>query len=172
MEMIWKTVDKTLYFILPVILLLGICAIHTSNEVTNYFLPYNIKNSSNILTISIANSTYMQGQTIYFIGKVNKWNENARVHVAINDPDKKIVADFNTLVDSHGIFSGLFIIPETFSNGNYLLSAYYYSDPEKKDVSLVIPINNGLSEAYVNIPYGASNEGNKLNFDPPVINIL
>src|SRR5437660_698031 len=170
MEVIWMTVDKTLYFILPVILVFGIYGIHTSNEANNYFLPYNMKNSSDILTISITNSTYIQGETIYFLGKVNIYNENAKVHIAISDPTSKIVADFNTLVDDHGIFSGFFTIPETYSNGNYLLSAYYYSDPEKREVSLIIPVNNGLAEAYVNIPSGASNQGNNLQFDPQITN--
>jgi plastocyanin len=164
------TMDKTFYFILPVFLILGICAIPTSSEVNNYFLPYNIKNSSNILTISIENSTYIQGQTINFIGKVNNWNEGARVHVGLNDPGNKTIGDFNTLVDSHGIFSGFFNIPKSSSNGNFLLSAYYYSDPAKQEVTLVIPVNNGLREVYVKIPSGANNEGNKLNFDPPIIN--
>src|SRR5205807_1883514 len=105
---------------------LGILAIHNSNETTNYFLPYNIKNSSDVLTISVSNATYMPGQTIYFLGKVNKYNENAKVHLDLSDPANKIVSDFNSLVDSHGIFSGNFIIPNSFSNGKYLLSAFYY----------------------------------------------
>src|SRR5437660_1255430 len=58
MAITWKTVAKTLYFILPVIFILGIFAIHNSNETTNYFLPYNIKNSSDVLTIIVCNITY------------------------------------------------------------------------------------------------------------------
>ena len=74
-----KTRAKILYFILPMILLVGIYGSQSSYEKSGYFVPYNIKKSNGIMTMSIDNSTYEQGQTINVLGKLNHSSENVSV---------------------------------------------------------------------------------------------
>ena len=63
---------KILSFALATILVLAIYASQSSNEINSgYFEPYKNKSSTDIMTFSVDNSTYRQGQTIYFSGKVN-----------------------------------------------------------------------------------------------------
>src|SRR5256712_1097781 len=165
--MTWNNMHKILYFVLPVILVLGIYGSQTSYQISDFFKPYNVKNSNNIMTLSIDNSTYKQGQTIYFAGKVNQYDQGAKVHLQIIDPIKNTVSDFRNLLNRAGVFSGSFPIPETFSDGKYIITAYYEGDPNKKQVSLKVNISStpkGI--VYILIPTGASTEGSKINFNP------
>ena len=165
-----KTMNKILYFILPMILVLGIYGSQTSYEKSGYFQPYNINKSNAIMTMSIDNSTYEQGQTINVYGKVNHSSEGVSVIMKITDPAKNVVSDFHAAADRFGIFSGFFVIPDTFSSGKYVLNAYYEGDPNKTLLSFDINISNiPYTEARIFIPFGASSEENKLNFVPPAI---
>src|SRR5437016_6909061 len=94
------------------------------------------------MILSIDNSTYRQGQIISFIGKVNHYNQGAKVHFQIIDPFKNTVSDFNELVNRFGIFGGSFQISETLPDGKYLIKAYYDGDPSRKLVSLSVNISN------------------------------
>src|SRR5712692_546461 len=97
---------KILYFALAMILALAIYGSQSSNEIySGYFEPYKIKNSTDIMTFSIDNSTYRQGQTINFAGKVNHFYEGTRVQIKIIDPFKNTIGQFGSLVNSYGIFS-------------------------------------------------------------------
>src|SRR5437899_8380403 len=70
---------KVLVFSLAIIFILVIYGTQSSNEIySGYFEPYKIKNSTDIMTFSIDNSTYRQGQTIYFAGQVNHFYEGTR----------------------------------------------------------------------------------------------
>src|SRR5437870_3229563 len=168
--MTWNNMHKILYFVLPVILVLGIYGSQTSYQISDFFKPYNVKNSNNIMTLSIDNSTYKQGQTIYFAGKVNHYDQGAKVHFQIIDPVKNAVSDFRNLLNRAGVFSGSFPIPETFSDGKYIITAYYEGDPGKKQVSLTVNISNiPRGVVYILIPTGASTEGSKINFNPKYV---
>src|SRR5438552_1986825 len=170
--MTWNNMHKILYFVLPVILVLGIYGSQTSYQISDFFKPYNVKNSNNIMTLSIDNSTYKQGQTIYFAGKVNHYDKGAKVHFQIIDPVKNAVSDFRNLLNRAGVFSGSFPIPETFSDGKYIITAYYEGDPGKKQVSLTVNISNiPRGVVYILIPTGASTEGSKINFSPKYVTI-
>ena len=163
---------KILYFVLPVILVLGIYGSQTSYQISDFFKPYNVKNSNNIMTLSIDNSTYKQGQTIYFAGKVNQYDQGAKVHFQIIDPIKNTVSDFRNLLNRAGVFSGSFPIPETFSDGKYIITAYYEGDPNKKQVSLKVNISSTpKGVVYILIPTGASTEGSKINFSPKYVTV-
>jgi len=163
---------KILYFVLPVILVLGIYGSQTSYQISDFFKPYNVKNSNNIMTLSIDNSTYKQGQTIYFAGKVNQYDQGAKVHLQIIDPIKNTVSDFRNLLNRAGVFSGSFPIPETFSDGKYIITAYYEGDPNKKQVSLKVNISSTpKGVVYILIPTGASTEGSKINFNPKYVTV-
>src|SRR3989442_14262083 len=164
---------KILYFALGMILVLVIYGSQSSNEIfSGYFEPYKIKNSTDIMTFSIDNSTYRQGQTINFAGKVNNFNEGTKVQIIIIDPLKNTIAQFGSLVNRYGIFNGYYDIPGTVPNGKYLINSYYEGDQNKKIVSLSVNISfitKGL--VYISIPYGASTEGNKINFDPRSVTV-
>src|SRR2546427_139927 len=164
---------KILYFTLSIILVLVIYGSQSSNEIfSGYFEPYKIKNSTDIMTFSIDNSTYRQGQTINFAGKVNNFNEGTKVQIIIIDPLKNTIAHFGSLVNRYGIFNGYYDIPGTVPNGKYLINSYYEGDQNKKIVSLSVNISfitKGL--VYITIPYGASIEGNKINFDPRSVTV-
>src|SRR2546427_154405 len=135
-------VDKILYFAVPMIVLLGIYSSQASNEMSGYFQAYNIKSSNDVLILSIDNSTYKQGQTISILGKVNHYNQGAKVHIQVIDPLKNTVSDFNELVNRFGIFGGFFSISETLQDGKYLIIAYYDGDPSRKQLSLTVNISN------------------------------
>jgi len=170
--MTWNNMHKILYFVLPVILVLGIYGSQTSYQISDFFKPYNVKNSNNIMTLSIDNSTYKQGQTIYFAGKVNQYDQGAKVHLQIIDPIKNTVSDFRNLLNRAGVFSGSFPIPETFSDGKYIITAYYEGDPNKKQVSLKVNISSTpKGVVYILIPTGASTEGSKINFNPKYVTV-
>src|SRR5437870_3950302 len=172
MAMSWKAMDKILYFIVPMIVLLGIYCGQTSNEISGYFQPYNVKNSSDIMIISVDNSTYKQGQTIQIVGKVNDYNEGGTVQIRIVDPSRNEVSSFSGLLNEFGIFYGSFAIPETFSSGKYLINAYYEGDPNKNLITLKVNISNApKGVVYISIPFGASTQENKINFDPQTIDI-
>src|SRR5437867_799546 len=145
----------------------------SSNEIySGYFETYKIKNSTSIMTFSIDNSTYRQGQTIYFAGQVNNFNEGTKVQIIIIDPLKNTIAQFGSLVNRYGIFNGFYDIPGTVPNGKYLINSYYEGDKNKKITSLSVNISSitkGLF--YISIPYGASTEGNKVNFDPRSVTV-
>jgi len=145
----------------------------TSNEFTGYFKSNNIKNSSDAMIISIDKSSYKQGQTINFTGKaLDHYNEASRINIQIIDPSKNIVANFNSLLNRFGIFSGTFDIPTTYSDGKYILDAKYQGDLKEKPLSLKITISNITKEVtYVNIPYGAFSESSKIDFDPSVVDV-
>src|SRR5439155_13499717 len=164
---------KVLYFALAIILVLVIYGSQNSNEINSgYFEHYKIKNSTDIMTFSIDNSTYRQGQTIYFAGKVNNFNEGTKIQITIIDPLKNTIAQFGSLVNRYGIFNGFYDIPGTVPNGKYLINSYYEGDQNKKIVSLSVNISfitKGL--VYISIPYGASTEGNKLNFNPQSVTV-
>src|SRR5256712_13505449 len=163
---------KILYFVLPVVLLLCIYSSQTSNEMSGYFQAYNIKNSNDVLILSIDNSTYRQGQTISILGKVNHYNQGAKVHFQVIDPLKNTVSDFNELVNRFGIFGGFFDISETLQDGKYLIIAYYDGDPSRKLLSLTVNISStpkGI--VYILIPTGASTEGSKINFSPKNVTV-
>src|SRR3989442_954960 len=124
------------------------------------------------MTLSIDNSTYKQGQTIYFAGKVNQYDQGAKVHLQIIDPIKNTVSDFRNLLNRAGVFSGSFPIPETFSDGKYIITAYYEGDPNKKQVSLKVNISSTpKGVVYILIPTGASTEGSKINFNPKYVTV-
>jgi len=163
---------KILYFVLPVVLLLCIYSSQASNEMSGYFQAYNIKNSNDVLILSIDNSTYRQGQTISILGKVNHYNQGAKVHFQVIDPLKNTVSDFNELVNRFGIFGGFFDISETLQDGKYLIIAYYDGDPSRKLLSLTVNISStpkGI--VYILIPTGASTEGSKINFSPKNVTV-
>ena len=101
------------------ILVLGIYGSQTSYELTGYFAPNNIKNSNDAMIISIDKSSYQQGQIINFTGKVFHYNQAGRVDIRIIDSSKKIVADFESLLNGYGIFSDSFYIPTTFLDDKY-----------------------------------------------------
>ena len=103
--MVKKTGDKILYFMIPMILLLGIYGSQISYEKSGYFEPYKIQKSNGIMTMSIDNTIYEQGQTINVLGKVNHSSENVSVVLKIIDPTKKIVGDFHGPVNQFGIFT-------------------------------------------------------------------
>src|SRR5439155_21756452 len=129
-------------------------------------------NSTNIMTFSIDNSTYRQGQTIYFAGQVNHFDEGAKVQITIIDPFKDKIAQFVSLLNRYGIFNGNFTIPGTVPNCKYLLTSYYELDQNKKITSLFVNISFTPKElVYISIPYGASNQGNNLNFDPRSVTV-
>src|SRR6267143_1283108 len=107
-----RTMNKTLYFILPMILLLGIYGSQISYEKSGYFEPYKIQKSNGIMTMSIDNSTYKQGQTINVLGKVNHSSENVSVDIKIIDPTKNTVGDFHGQVNKFGIFTIFYVIPD------------------------------------------------------------
>src|SRR2546425_5841169 len=154
------------------ILVLVIYGSQSSNEINSgYFEPYKIKNSTDIMTFSIDNSTYRQGQTIYFAGQVNHFDEGSKVQITIIDPFKNKIAQFGSLVNRYGIFNGYFTIPGTVPNGKYLLTSYYEVDQNKKITSLSVNISTPNKLVYISIPFGASNEGNKLNFDPQSVTV-
>src|SRR2546427_1751475 len=165
-------VDKILYFAVPMIVLLCIYSSQASNEMSGYFQAYNIKNSNDVLILSIDNSTYRQGQTISILGKVNHYNQGAKVHIQVIDPLKNTVSDFNELVNRFGIFGGFFDISETLQDGKYLINAYYDGDPSRKQLSLTVNISStpkGI--VYILIPTGASTEGSKINFNPKNVTV-
>src|SRR3989475_440517 len=164
--------DKILYFALAVVLLVCIYSSQTSNEMTGYFQAYNIKSSNDVLILSIDNPTYRQGQTISILGKVNHYNQGAKVHIQVIDPLKNTVSDFNELVNRFGIFGGFFDISETLQDGKYLIIAYYDGDPSRKLLSLTVNISStpkGI--VYILIPTGASTEGSKINFNPKNVTV-
>lgn len=164
--------NKILYILLPMILIIGIYGSQTSNELSGYLKLYAVKASNDILAISIDKSSYKPGQTISIAGKVNHFDEGTRVIIMIAGPDKSIVGNFNSFVDRYGNFVSFYDIPDTVSSGKYVLTSYYDGDSHKKQVSLVINISddqNGI--AYILIPQGAESEANKLNFDPPTVNV-
>jgi len=164
--------DKILYFVLPVIVLLGIYSSQASNETSGYFQAYNVKNSNDIMILSIDNSTYRQGQIISFIGKVNHYNQGAKVHFQIIDPFKNTVSDFNELINRFGIFGGSFPVSDALPDGKYLITTYYDGDPSRKLVSISINISStpkGI--VYILIPGGASTEGSKINFSPKNVTV-
>src|SRR3989442_11593736 len=165
-----KTRAKILYFILPMILLLGIYGSQTSYENSGYFEPYKIQKSIVIMTISIDNSTYEQGQTINVLGKVNHSSQNVSVVIKIIDSTKKTVGDFHGPVNQFGIVNVFFVIPDSFSSGKYTLNAYYEGDPQKTLLSFDIIISNTpTGVTHISIPFGAFQEGNLLNFVPPKV---
>ena len=124
------------------------------------------------MTFSIDNSTYRQGQTIYFAGQVNHFDEATKVQITIIDPFKNTIAQFGSLVNQFGIFNGFFTIPGTVPNGKYLLTSYYEGDQNKKIISLSVNISfTPKGVVYISIPYGSSTEGNKLNFDPRSVTV-
>ena len=164
--------NKIFYLLLPVILIIGIYGSQTSYEISGYFKPYTVKNSNNILTISIDKSSYKPGQTMYISGKVNHSDEGTKVNIQIVGPDKLTAGNFDTLVDRYGTFVSFYPIPDTASSGKYTLTAYYDGDPHKKQISLstnISNIQNGIS--YILIPQGAASQDSKLNFDPPAVNV-
>src|SRR5437899_3870354 len=165
-------IKKILSFALATILILAIYASQNSNEINSgYFEPYKNKNSTDIMTFSVDNSTYRQGQTIFFSGKVNHFTEGIKVQIKIIDPLKNKIAQFGSLVNRYGIFNGYFTIPGTVPNGKYLLTSYYEVDQNKKITSLSVNISTPKELVYISIPYGASNQGNKLNFDPRSVKV-
>src|SRR5437870_3690748 len=85
------------------IVLLGIYSSQASNEMSGYFQAYNIKNSNDVLILSIDNSTYKQGQTIFILGKVNNYNT---VHTVISGK----IYDNGTYDPDH-LFKGGYIPP-------------------------------------------------------------
>jgi plastocyanin len=161
-----------LYTVLPVILVLGIYGIHSSYELNEYFQPLKVKNSTDIMTISIPGSSYKQGQAIHIYGQVNNYNEGVSVIIQILYPDKNTLDDIYGTVDKSGIFDGSYTIPETAPNGKYVVSAYYDADPYKKATSLKITIYNGIKEFHILIPVGASEQGNEVDFQPPAVTVL
>jgi len=164
--------NKVIYFALPLVVLVGIYSSHTSNEMSGYFQAYNIKNSNEILILSIDNSTYKQGQEISFLGKVNHYDQGAKVHIKIIDPFNNVVSDFNELINRFGIFGGSFSIPGGFSDGKYLITAFYDGDRSNKLVSLGINISDTpRGTVYISIPGGASTEGSKINFNPKSVTV-
>ena len=163
--------NKVLYLVLPLVLILGLCGMHYSNAATYYFEPYPFKKSNAIMTISVDKSTYQQGDTINVLGQVNNYNQGSLVHLIVLDSGKNPVATFNTVVNRAGLFSSPFVIPTTFPNGKYSINAWHEGDSPTDQVSLGINIFNGTNLGYVYIPLGASTQENKLNFDPPTINI-
>src|SRR5690348_6641372 len=143
------------YIIVLVILVLGIYGSQNSYELTGYFKLYNIKNSNDVLTLSVENYTYKQGQTIHLAGKVTHFDEGGKVNIRITDHSKNIVADFDSLLDRYGIFKYSFDIPTTFSNGKYILDAHYIGGSQIKPVTLGISISDSSKEmAYILIPFG------------------
>jgi len=165
--------NKTFYLLLPVILVIGIYGSQTSNGlISGYFKPYAVKNSNDIFTISIDKSAYKPGQTINIFGKVNHYSEGTKVTIEIIGPDKSVVGNFDSLLDRFGIFTSYYNIPDAASNGKYILSAYYDGDPKQNQVYLTINISdNQNGVAYIFIPQGAATQDNKLNFDPPAVNV-
>jgi len=162
--------NKILYFVLPMILLLGIYGSQTSYEKGGYFVPYYVKQSNTIMTMSLENSTYEQGETINVYGKINHSSEGVSVLMKIIDPAKNVVGDFHAATDRFGIFTQFFVIPDTFPSGKYVLTAYYEGDPKKTLLSFEINISNTpTGETRIFIPFGASVEGNNLNFAPPIV---
>jgi plastocyanin len=164
--MTWIYRNKILYFILPMILVLGIYGSQTSYEKSGYFQPYGIKKSNDIMIISIDNPTYKQGQTINILGHVNHYTQGVSISLRMIDPAKNIVGNFHILVDRFGIFTGSFVIPDTFPSDKYVLNAYYEGDLKKILQSFVINISDTPTEVHILIPFGASSEANKLNFVP------
>ena len=161
-----------LYLILPIILVLVVYSSQTSYELTGYFIPNNIKNYNNVMIISIDKSSYQQGQTINFTGKVYRYDQGGRIDIRIMDHSKNIITSFNSVLNSYGIFGGTFDIPTTFSNGKYTLDAKYQGDLKGKPLALNMTISNIASGIeYISIPYGSASQSNKLNFDPSTVNI-
>jgi plastocyanin len=166
-------VGKGLYCIVGVLLALVIFGTQTSNELTGYFKPYSVANSNEIFTISVNGSSYYQGQTIYFLGKVNHPDEGGKVDIQIIDPFKNTVTSFTSLLDRSGIFISSFPIPVSFQNGKYTIDVYYENDPGAKHISLQVNISNiPGSVSYIVIPNGASQQGNNLNFEPPTVTVM
>lgn len=158
--------------LLPIILVLVIHGSQTSDEFTGYFKSNNIKNSTDSMIISIDRPSYKQGQAINFTGKVYHYNEASRVNIRITDPSKNTVADFNSLLNRFGIFTGTFDIPTSYPDGKYSIDAKYQGDSKTKPVSLKMTISNFTKEmAYIDIPYGAYSESNKMNFAPSTLDV-
>ncbi|HYL65695.1 MAG TPA: plastocyanin/azurin family copper-binding protein, partial [Nitrosopumilaceae archaeon] len=162
--------NKILYFVLPMILVLGIYGTQISYEKSGYFVPLHIEKSNSIMIVSIDNSNFKQGQSMNVTGKVNHSTEGVSVLMQIIDPTNKVVGDFHSAVNRFGIFNQFFNIPDTFSSGKYILTAYYEGDPKKTLLSFNINISNTpYGQVYILIPFGASTEGNNINFDPSSI---
>ena len=161
--------DKIIFLLIIIIPALGIYTAQFSHGTIRDFHLYPLKTSNDILAISVDNSTYKQGETVQIAGTINTFNEGARVNIKILSSDQTIVSDSDALLNRDGIFREGFLIPQEFSNGQYTIKAYYKGDLKRNEVSLEITINNGLSEVYVNIPFGASSGGNKIGFDPPIV---
>src|SRR5437899_906655 len=166
-------IKKILSFALATILVLAVYSTQSSNEINSgYFEPYKNKNSTDIMTFSVDNSTYRQGQTIFFSGKVNHFTEGIKVQIKIIDPLKNTIAEFGSLVNRYGIFNGYYSIPATVTNGKYLITSYYEGDQNRKLTSLSVNISftpKGLF--YISIPFGASNQANNLNFSPRSVKV-
>src|SRR5207237_6554010 len=122
--------NEILYFVLPIILVLGIYGIHTSYEKSGYFEPLHVQKSNAIMVMSIDSSNYKQGQIMNVTGKVTQISEGVAVSMTIIDPTKNVVASFHAATDRYGIFSQFFAIPDTFQSGKYALNVYYQVDPK------------------------------------------
>jgi len=152
------------------ILVLGIYGTQTSYEKSDYFVPLHVEKSNDIMIMSIDNSNYKQGQIMNVTGKVSHSSEGASVLMKIIDPTNNTIGDFHSAVNRFGIFTQFYVIPDTFSSGKYTVNAYYEGDPKKTLLSFDINISNtSYGQAYISIPFGASSEGNKINFKPSTI---
>src|SRR3989441_1888111 len=163
--------NKAIYFVLPAILILGIYTIQSSYELAGFFKPYSFSASNDILTLSIDKSSYKIYQTIQILGNVNHYSGGTKVAITLTDPHKLFASSFNGMLDRYGTFTTSFNIPQTFSSGNYTMTAYYDGDTHKTQVSLPINISDGSAVSHIFIPLGASSQANKFNFNPRTVDV-
>src|SRR5438309_3724644 len=109
--------NKILYFILPIILVLGIYGAQASYEKSGYFEPLHVQKSNAIMVMSLDSSNYKQGQIMNVTGKVTQITEGVAVSMTIIDPTKNVVASFHAATDRFGIFTQFYAIPDTFPSG-------------------------------------------------------
>jgi len=163
--------NKAIYFVLPAFLVLGIYTIQSSYELAGFFKPYSFSASNDILTLSVDKSSYKIYQTIQILGNVNHYSGGTKVAITLTDPHKLFASSFNGMLDRYGTFTTSFNIPQTFSSGNYTMTAYYDGDEHKKQVSLAINISDGSAVSHIFIPLGSSSQANKLNFNPRTVDV-
>src|SRR2546428_9225611 len=163
--------NKTIYFVLPAILILGIYTIQSSFEIAGLFKPYSFSASNDILTLSVDKSSYKIYQTIQILGNVSHYYQGTKVDITLTEPDKLVASSFNGMLDRYGTFTTSFNVPQTCSSGRYTMTAYYDGDEHKKQVSLAINISDGSAVSHIFIPLGASSQVNKLNFNPRTVDV-
>jgi len=163
--------NKAIYFVLPAFLVLGIYTIQSSYELAGFFKPYSFSASNDILTLSVDKSSYKIYQTIQILGNVNHYSGGTKVAITLTDPHKLFASSFNGMLDRYGTFTTSFNIPQTFSSGNYTMTAYYDGDKHKTQVSLAINISDGSAVSHIFIPLGSSSQANKLNFNPRTVDV-